>query len=29
MNAFIVGGALAIIGAIVWYAWYTRREEKK
>jgi len=29
MNAFIIGGALAIIGAIAWYAWYTRHEEKK
>jgi len=29
MNAFIIGGALAIIGAIAWYAWYTRNPEKK
>lgn len=29
MNAFIIGGALAIIGAIAWYAWYTRHEEKR
>ncbi len=28
MNFFVVIGAAAIIGAIVWYAWFTRNEGK-
>lgn len=26
MNIFIIGGALFIIGTLVWYTWYTRNE---
>ncbi len=29
MNVFVIGGALFLIGTLVWYAWYTRNEEQK
>jgi hypothetical protein len=29
MNIFIIGGALFLIGSLVWYVWYTRNEGPK
>jgi hypothetical protein len=29
MNIFVIGGALFLIGTLVWYVWYTRNEGPK
>ena len=29
MNIFVIGGALFIVGTLVWYVWYTRHEGPK
>ena len=29
MNIFVIGGALFLSGALVWYVWYTRNEGQK
>ena len=29
MNIFVIGGALFLIGSLVWYVWYTRNEGPK
>ena len=26
MNPFVIGGALFLIGTLIWYVWYTRHE---
>ena len=29
MNIFVIGGAVFLIGSLVWYVWYTRNEGPK